>query len=220
MKILKRISTFLLLSFLVLSTSSCIDLLHEIKIKKDKSGVAFIGIESNAIGMMASLATSYLDEETKLNLNRLPINVIDKLKGIKGITQLEALTQPAQGRFGVRFHFDNPAALNKAYYALGNKEKAFFYPDIVKISRHRVKVRNVEPFVKYYLEHEQPDLIKDNYIKYLNVRIDIEVEGNIKSESIKQGKLNASGNRISYRFPLEQVMGQKTPLGTRFRYSN
>jgi pyruvate/2-oxoglutarate dehydrogenase complex dihydrolipoamide acyltransferase (E2) component len=207
-----------LLVLMLFSTTSCIDLLHEIKINADQSGQAFIGIEATTLGMLANLDPALIDEKIKQNVIDFPLKSAAKLARVKGISNIKALGRIEKGRIGIQFDFVDEKALNDAYYALADQEKKAIYPKIVKISNHRVKVRNMTPIIKRYLEKNQNAFLDNELIKYFRYRTVIEVPSVVKIASIKQGNVGGNGSLLELNVPMNKLLTQKQNSGTKFRY--
>jgi hypothetical protein len=191
---------------------------HQLDINIDQSGTAFIGIEANALGMFANIANQYLDEKSKKEILQFPLQSANLLKGIDGITNVESLTRIESGKIGVRFRFRNEKALNEAYYALAGIDKKALSPKMVKIAKHKVKLRNMSPFLIRYVEKNYPDIKKEDYLQYLNVRVKINSLRPIKESTVKQGSLNSDRQSIVYRKSLKEIITEESNMGTHFRY--
>ena len=197
--------------------TSCIDLMHEITINKDKSGEVFIGFESMALGGLINIDNQYVDEELKKLIINFPIKALNKLKEIEGISKLKAHTQLKTGRIGIQFHFNNPKTLNKAYYALGQMDKKWFYPQIVKINKHRIKIRNITPFVLKKIEEKDKSLLNNELANYVNIKTIIHLPSEVKPTSIKKGKLNKKGTTLTYVIPLKKFINNES-YGNRLKF--
>ena len=159
-----------------------------------------------------------MDEKTKNEIIGFPLEAAAILQGINGISEVKALSKIYQGRLGVSFHFDNPKALNNAYYALSQKDRKWYYPDLVKIKKHKVKLRNLTPFINHYLNQQQDSKLNDQMIKYVNYRTVIELPKSIKPNSVKYGDVNTDGVILTYVIPLREMVTNKQSTGNKVRY--
>lgn len=203
---------------LMLGLTSCIDLLNEITINKDKSGTAFVGIKVNGIAGLINLDNDLLDKDVKNSIVRFPSQSASRIEGIEGISKIETYTKLVQGKLGVQFNFKNQKALNQAYYSLLGEEKKWFYPKMVKVSAHKVKIRNMSPFIKRYFE-ENDNLLSDNdLLKYLNFTTIIHLPSKVKDDSFKKGKLSKDGQTLSYSINMKKILEENAACGNSMKY--
>ena len=206
---------FLMLS---LSLTSCIDILDEIVLNKDKSGSVFIGLESQILGTLMRSAREQIDPQIMEQLDSFPSMAAKKLKGVKGIHEINALDVIAQGRFGIAFKFDNPKALNRAYYALMDIDKKFYHPKIVKIGKHKISRRNITPQLVDQIKSNDPDLINSELIKYLNIRTVLRLPSSSTSvESAKKANTRVA-NRVLIKYPLDELIRQGASTAYKVRF--
>jgi hypothetical protein len=201
-----------------LSLTSCIDILDEIVLNEDKSGSVFIGLESRMLGTLMRSAREQIDPAIMEQLDSFPSMAADKLKGIKGIHEIDALDVISQGRFGIAFKFDSPKALNKAYYALMDMDKKFYHPKIVKIGKHKISLRNITPQLVEQIKNNSPELINSDFIKYLNIRTVLRLPASsISVESDKKANTREA-NRVLIKYPLDELVrqGESTAYKVRF----
>ncbi len=203
---------------LMLGLTSCIDLLNEITINKDKSGTAFVGIKVNGIAGLINLDNDLLDKDVKNSIVRFPSQSASRIEGIEGISKVETYTKLVQGKLGVQFNFKNQKALNQAYYSLLGEEKKWFYPKMVKVSTHKVKIRNMSPFIKRYFE-ENDNLLSDNdLLKYLNYTTVIHLPSKVKDDSFNKGKLSKDGKTLSYSINMKKILEEDAACGNSMKY--
>ena len=201
---------------LLLITSSCITIINKVEINPDKSGTAFIGVEINVLAKFKSL-NSDISKDEKNTIIKFPEVIKEKLKDIKGISNIKTFGVVNFGRFGVEFDFKNAKALNKAYYRLLDKEYKWYYPSIIKIKARGIKVKNVSPYIKSYIE-ENKDSFSEDIIKFVDVATVINVPKPIKSVDNDEGSISYNKSIFTYIIPLENIMKDNASMGFRIKY--
>ena len=212
-----RIKVHALLLIIVLSMSSCVNIVNLFKINADKSGTAFIGIEINAVSGLLDLASEYIDNDFKKKITVFPAEADEKLKGLKGVSNIKSYLEVNSGKLGVEFDFKNPKALNTALYALLDKERKCYFPDIIKIRKHKVKIRDVSFYIKEYIEdnNEEMSPLVINYIKYNTVVI---FPKKIKSVKNNTGFISYDKKTYSNIVPIKDIMEDKAVMGAIIKY--
>ena len=214
----RRFYSITLILLLAFTASSCINLLNEIKINSDKSGTSFIGIEFGALSAFMDLDSKELDPNIKSNVVNFPNIAKDKLQNIKGISNIKTLGVLSSGRIGIAFDFKNMRALNKAYYSLLDKNKKWFYPNIIKIKNHKVKLKNISSQIKSLVEDNNDNPKNAKFINYLNFRTKIIVPTKISSAKIGQGTISNNGKTFINNTSLRAIMNDNAHTGVSFNY--
>jgi hypothetical protein len=213
-KIVIRTAIFILLVFL----TSCVDLLNVITINPDKSGTSFVGMQVNAIGGLISLSGEDLQDEVKNSIVTFPSQAAKDLSTIKGIHNIKTYTTLALGKVGVEFDFDNPKALNKAYYKLFGKEKKWYYPKLISISNHKVKTRNITPFINHYFDKNESMLTESDLLKYLKFTTVIKTPSEIKTSSVQLGDLSNDKKELRYSISMKKILNESVSTANSFKY--
>ncbi len=213
---LSRKIVFLIALFSSIGLSSCVELLNEVTINKDKSGTAFIGIRVNALGGLIDMSSDYIDDEIRNSIIHFPSDAQSKLKDIKGIHSIETFTRIGQGRIGIEFQFDNPKALNKAYYKLLGENKKWYYPKLLRIRNHSVKAKNISPYIKRYFQHNESFITKSNLLKYLKYTTVIHTPKKIMETA--KGNVAADGKTLLFSVPMKKILNESASCGNYFKY--
>jgi hypothetical protein len=203
---------------LMLGMTSCIDLLNELTINKDKSGIAFIGIKVNALAGLINMDSDLIDKDVKNSVILFPSQSEARLKGVSGISDIKTFTKISRGKLGIQFKFINQKALNNAYYALLGEDKKWYYPKMLKISNHKVKVHNVSPYIKRYFEQNESILSDGDLLKYLKFTTIIHTPNEIKANSFAKGKLSSDRKTLSYSISMKKILDDKESCGNKLKY--
>ena len=204
--------------FLLLGTTSCIDFLNEIKINKDKSGTVFLGIEMNAIAGLMITESDKVSPKIKEYIIHFPSESAKLLQDVKGISNIESYTQPAQGRIGIGFNFKNQKALNEAYYKLFEMDYKWYSPNMVIIRKHKIKLRNATPYIKEYYGEIKDSFEDYTIVNYLHYKTIIHVPNSINNFSIERGSLSQDKKIFSNRTSGKEIIELNVNSGFSFRY--
>jgi len=201
-----------------LSFSSCITILDEIKLNADKSGEVFIGLESEALASVLSMAKDQLSPEIIAQIDQFPNEAKDRLTGIEGIHHISSMEQVQNGRLGISFQFDNPKALNKAYYALMDMEKKWYLPNLIKIKKHKIKRKNITPQLVKQIEENNPDLKDSQILKYLNWKSVIKLPANSTAINNVQSKSAVGNKEVVIRYSLSDLLKNEKSSAYEIRF--
>jgi hypothetical protein len=201
-----------------LSFSSCITLLDEIKLNDDKSGEVFIGLESQMLGSILSMAKDQIPTDMMDNLNTFPTEAQKRISNIEGISSVNAMDQISSGRLGINFHFKNSKALNNAYYALMEMKKTWYLPKIIKIGKHKIKRKDISPQLVKQIEKEYPDLKDSELLKYLKWETVIKLSSNSKKIETEQTKSKVGDKNIKIRYSLTEIIKDEKSTAFTIRF--
>lgn len=203
---------------LSLGLSSCIDILDEITLNDDKSGSVFIGIESQLLGSIMEAAKEQVGKKTTESLEEFPNKSKDKIKNIKGISAVKSFNQIKEGRIGISFNFDNPKALNLAYYTLLEIKKSWYSPNIVKISNHKISRRNLTKQIIDQVNQENPEIKNSEYLKYFTLKTIIRLPN--ESSSVKYGDdaVLTNGKKIVIRYTFTEVLNKEYSTAYKIKF--
>lgn len=159
---------FFLLPLILLT--SCIDLIEEIWVGDDGKGKVSFRLESESLGSLLGLASSYVNVDLLQEISKSPKDKAKVLKQVKGIHSIKTNGDFNKGALMLNFNFENGRALNKAYYAIFGLEKKWYYPAIIKVNKHRLKKKDLSKYLKKYINKNASD-VKDNKVwDYLNYK--------------------------------------------------
>jgi len=201
-----------------MSLSSCITIINKVKVNADKSGTAFIGVEINMFSKLKTLSSDNISAKEKNTIISFPEIAKQKLSGLKGISNIKTYGIVNFGRFGVEFDFKNSKALNKAYYKLMDEDYRWFYPSLIKVKSSMIKVKNLSPYIKSYIEDNEDDLLSPNIIKYVDVATIIELPRQIKYARIGKGAISHNEKIFTNITPLKSIMNEEVSIGFRLKY--
>ena len=132
---MKKLYLFCCLSCLLL-LNSCIEIVEKTDINPDKSGKISFSINGGYIGAIAfKVLNKYVDmpfvDEIKKQLQISAENI----KNIKGIKNVEYISDDKKSLYYLGFEFKNSKKLNIALYKIFGYRKGIFKPSIIKITK-------------------------------------------------------------------------------------
>ncbi len=216
--ILSMRQLFPIIFILVFSLTSCIEIVEEININKDKSGNISIKIESDNAGLILNIVNNLVgnsyEDEVKAELNK----IASKLTNQKGINNVKINLNERNGQYGISCDFENPEDLNQALYKSFGYKKTIFSPGYIKAGRHKLKKMNITPYVKKYLEKEDIAIPDGYIIDLIDYKCIYHFPDEIKSISNKNAIITNNSKTATIEFPIEKVLDNKVNTGIKIRY--
>lgn len=214
---LNKISLILII-FAQLFLSSCLELVEEIKVNKNKSGTIIYSIESmdggNIFSSLTSMFNISLEDQIRVEADKL----VQQLLNQPGISNVEYNLNGRTGTYYVKFDFQNHQSVNNAFYAVSGNKKTFFTPGYFKISGHRFKKINFAPWLKKYLEKEEIDLPQHLIADMIVFKSVIEVPNNIRRVTPRDTKISSSNRETTQRFTLSAILANEVDTGVKIRF--
>jgi len=173
-KIVKLIGFLLLM----LGSTSCIELVEEIKINSDLSGKYHLYLKHNGLEFVFNSVGQNID------LSGLE-NGLEKLKHQKEISNLRTSINPKKGKFSIQFDFSDAKSLTRAFYAGLGTKKRFYHKSFLKINASKITRPNLTPYLVKYAESQNliDEFPSEVLLDYVNYRYRIITPQNIKSAS-------------------------------------
>lgn len=204
-----------LLLMLSLSFTGCIEILEKLKVKPDQSGQYALEIDGGQLAGLMMLSGATEGPEVKALLVSLK-SIGNTLRQAEGIHNVAVDTDLSDGKISFSFDFDDQKSLNKAFYAMADMEKKFFYPKIFKLGKKNVKRTNIAPFLRMYVKREYPELHSNDFLKQVFLVSSCSIPGEITKA--KDGKINNKKNAARYRWTADGVINSKDNLKYKVKY--
>jgi len=206
------------LFILAFSLTSCIEIVEEIRINKNKSGNIALKIESDNSAMLLNIVENLFgnsyEDQVKAELTKIG----GKLTKEKGIENVEINLNERDGQYGISCDFSTSADLNRALYKAFGYKKTIFSPGYIKVGSHKLKKFNIAPYVKKYLDKENIS-IPDNYITDLiDYKSIYHLPHEMKSVSNTNAEILNNSKTVILKFPIEEVLDNEANTGIRIRY--
>jgi hypothetical protein len=209
---------FPILLILVFSFSSCIEIVEDISINKNKSGNISIKIETGNSGLLLNIVNNLFGNSYEDQIKAELTKIASKLKNEKGIENVDFNISDSEGGYGISCDFSNTADLNRALYKAFGYKKTFFSPGYIKAGSHKLKKKNISPYIEQYLENKNIT-IPDNYIvDMIDYKCIYHLPNEIKSVSNSKAVMSNEYRTASIEFPIDEVLENKVNTGIKIRF--
>lgn len=209
---------FPILFIFVFSLTSCIEIVEEININKNKSGNISIKIESDNAGLLINIVNNLVgnsyEDEIKAELKK----IADKLTNQKEINNVKINLNERDGQYGISCDFENSKDLNQALYKAFGYKKTIFSPGYIKAGNHKLKKMNITPYVKKYLEKEKIVIPEGYIIDLIDYKSIYHLPDEIKSVSNNNAEITNNSKTAIIEFPIKEVLDNKVNTGIKIRY--
>jgi len=211
---------FLLLALILSSifTTSCIDVVEEIWIHKDKSGEANFRIDIGSLGLLISAASDYINKDMLNEIINAPNEKSKKINNIKGISEVTPISLIKSGKLGLKFKFKDKKALSNAYYALVGVDKKWFYPSVFKIKKHKFKKLNLARYLQDYLEENKENFKSNDLLKMITFKAIYHIPNEVKSIKNEHHTKLISKNTVIQSYKMSTLLNEEVDLGNVIRF--
>lgn len=209
---------FPIIFILLFSTTSCIEIVEEIKINEDKSGNISIKIESDNAGLLLNIVNNLVGNSYEDQIKAELTKITSQITNESGISNVEINLNERDGQYGVSCDFSNSEDLNRALYKAFGYKKTIFSPGYIKIGSHKVKKINITPYVKKYLEKEEIEIPEGYIIDLIDYKSIYHLPNEIKSVSNNAAEITNNSKTAIIEFPIEKVLENKVNTGIKIRY--
>lgn len=206
----------LLPAVLILSLTSCIEITEQLSLAPDRSGRYILSADAGALASLLMMSGS-LDEESLHSIEKQLRAMADQLQDVQGLSDILIDTDIRDGRLSLGFGFTNPAALNRALFALSGMEKKWFLPGMYNIGKKRVIRRNITPFLRQAVKEDFPEWEQArSWIGQIRLQSRCELPGPVSKSKGQLAK--HKGNSAQFQWNALEVMEEGTSLRYRLRF--
>lgn len=204
--------------FLAVQMSSCIEIVEEITVNKDKSGTIGFSLNLGSLGGLAlGMGEKYIDANTISKLKEFPGEGASLLKGMNGIANIIPISNK-NGLFSLSFDFDNSKSLNKALYKLFNKKKSKIDPGYISIKKHKVIKKNLGPVIRLFAKKYEEKLKDKTVLKLINYKSIYHFPSPVKKKSNSLSKEEADKKTVEFSCTVEELLNSPVDIGNRIKY--
>lgn len=203
---------------ILFSLSSCIEVIEEIHINKDKSGRLSYRLESSQIGFLVNKLSGFIDISFENQLKEKVKDLAILLNGQEGIKNVEFNINQNSMDYELSCEFSDSKKLNTALYKVFGYKKTIFTPSYLKISNSKVKKINFSPMLKNYLEKEGIDIPSEYLSGVIYFKSNIYLPKNVKRAAGSQVEILNEKNLVSQTFKLTEVIQNKVNVGIKIKY--
>jgi len=217
MVFMKKCFGFLMVLFVFLSLSGCIDIVEEIKINPNKSGSIRFSMDLGALGIsFISIAKDYIDLSMLDEIKIQPFIAAKLIDKTKGITNIIPISDNDKGLYALSFDFDDDKALNEAFYKMFNSNKNIFLPKVYKISKRRIKVANLAPVIRYFANKYEKDIKDNKLFSLISFKQIFVLPGAVKK--VNNPKSTIDDYRVNLSCTIEELLNSDFNIGNKIRY--
>lgn len=203
---------------ILLSLSSCIEVIEEIHINKDKSGKLSYRLESSQIGFLmkkfSGLFEVSYEDQLKGKVEELSI-LLDLQEGINNV---EFNSNPNSMDYELSCEFSDSKTLNTALYKVFGYKKTILTPNYLKISKSSIKKTNFSPMLKKYLEEEGIEIPSNYLSEVIYFKSYIHLPKEVKKVKGSGLEIPMAENLVTQTFKLTDVIENKVNVGIKIKY--
>lgn len=203
---------------ILLTFSSCIEIVEEIHINDDKSGTLSYRLESSQIGFLLNKLSGVFDATIEDQLQEKIKEFAFLLKQQEGINKVEFTIDPVSIDYELYCEFSDSKKLNTAMYRVFGYKKTILTPSYIKVSNHKVKKRNFSPMLKDYLENEGIEIPSEYLSGLIYFNSSVYLPRKVKSATGKQVEIITDKNLVNQTFKLTDVIENKVNVGVKIKY--
>jgi hypothetical protein len=214
---MKRIHLILLL-VITLPLSSCINLVEEFWMNSDKSGRMEIRLDAGNLGFLFSTIHDYLDKKMVKELTQAPGNYAKSLKQVPGISSVKPVSNFKNGKLELSFAFDNQKALNKAWYKMLGVDKKFYYPNIYKLRKNKLKKKNLYKYFSSYVNDNKDKIKSEDVFKFISVHSIYHLPDEVnKIKNTDHTKITRK-KVVMQQYTLKELLSDEIDLGQQIKF--
>lgn len=222
----QRVAAFIFLSLLIISLTSCFEVVEEVNFNKDGSGDVILTMNLsksktrlNAIMLLDSI-NSY-KVPSKEEVRKQISQAVDRVKQIKGISNVQNSTNFDSYIFTVSCNFTDVDALNTVISAFSTKEDAA----IIKQKKHFSFNKTQNIFVRNYhyniaKEFEKTNMEDREIFKTATLTTIYRFKSNIKSSENTTAKIAGSKKAIMLRVSAQDIIANKNSIKNQIKLEN
>jgi hypothetical protein len=214
---LKKLKILFLL-FLAVQMCSCIEIVEEITVNKDKSGTIGFSLNLGSLGGLAlSMGENYIDANTISKLKEFPGEGALLLKGMDGIANIIPVSNK-NGMFSLSFDFDKSKNLNKALYKLFNKKKSIIEPGYISVKKHKLIKKNLGPVIRLFTKKYVDKLKDKTVLKLIKYKTIYHLPSPARKESNSLSKEESDKKTVEFSCTVEELLNSPVDIGNRIKY--
>jgi hypothetical protein len=210
--------SFIVLLFLSLTLTSCIEIIEEFTINSDQSGSISYRLEMGELSSMLKRFTGFTSNIPEAELKEKIEGLAKNLEHMDGINNVNYITDAESGEFVLNADFTDPKSLNQALYQTFGYEKKIFTPEYIRISNHKFKRTNLSPWIKNYLKSENIELPEDYLLDLISIRTIVNLPDEVKKFRPSNAKISKDKNQVSILYPIAGLIENQTSMGLRIKY--
>jgi hypothetical protein len=209
---------WLVATLVLMSATSCIELVEHIKIYPDKSGDYSLTLDMGALSK-TGMGNASLPE----GLLNFPQFVEEGLKDVSGISDVKAVSDKSSGFYSVSFHFKNHKVFKRALLKLAGLKYGFIIPNYMKIGKHKFRKKDIGPMVTKAIEKSDNKMLDQEFMgvevsSMINVTTTIETPQPVKRvKKNDRAKITSDPEIVEIKGTLSEIIkGMNTGVVVRY----
>jgi len=190
---------------LLLFLSSCIEIKETLTVNKDGSGNICLEVDMGK----ADKAFSQQNQQGNIlfvnEIQSTPEKADSLLRSCKGISNLKT-NAGNKGLYSVSFDFKNSKSLNEALYKLFRQKKSAFRPDLVKVSKHKIRQMSFAPIIKKYAFRESSNMFSDLIYQMIKIETVYELPSGMKTVSNIKAITENDSKKVILKYCLFELL--------------
>ena len=213
---MKKYSILLIAFILTFSFTSCIDLVEEISINKNKSGHYNLGVQADGLAGLISLNSQQFEVPAIKELDEK----ISILKQQAGISNVKKDFKANSFFFNLSFDFEDEKSLNNAMYTLAEVEPSIFIKKFLKIKNHKIIRPNLNTYLQILIQQQGllDDLPSKDVLNYINYKLVINTPSEIKRINGKYAVVMANKTTAISSFSFKDLVMNNPNISLKVKY--
>lgn len=213
---MKKYSILLIAFILTFSFTSCIDLVEEISINKNKSGHYNLGVQADGLAGLISLNSQQFEVPAIKELDEK----ISILKQQAGISNVKKDFKANSFFFNLSFDFEDEKSLNNAMYTLAEVEPSIFIKKFLKIKNHKIIRPNLNTYLQILIQQQGllDDLPSKDVLNYINYKLVINTPSEIKRINGKNAVVMANKTTAISSFSFKDLVMNNPNISLKVKY--
>ncbi|MCK5776503.1 MAG: hypothetical protein KAH25_10010 [Bacteroidales bacterium] len=213
---MKKYSILLIAFILTLSFTSCIDLVEEISVNKNKSGHYNLGVQADGLAGLISLNSQQFEVPAIKELDEK----ISILKQQAGISNVKKDFKANSFFFNLSFDFEDEKSLNNAMYTLAEVEPSIFIKKFLKIKNHKIIRPNLNTYLQILIQQQGllDDLPSKDVLNYINYKLVINTPSEIKRINGKNAVVMANKTTAISSFSFKDLVMNNPNISLKVKY--
>ncbi len=151
-------------------------------------------------------------------IKNIPAEAQTLLKSCKGISNLQTQAETEKGIYAVSFDFKNTKSLNNAIYSLFKQKKLAVMPDLIKVSKHKLKRMNFAPLLKKYMPKDTSNMMSEMFYQFINFESTYNFPTAVKKVSNSKATIENERKTVSLNYSLYDLLNTDFNYGITIKY--
>jgi len=208
----------LLVIFLTIFFTGCIEIVEKITIHKNQSGNIMYSLEPGKFSAFIAGMNDFPNSNPLGSWEDQTVVIADKLRKIEGIDSIEYKFNTETNEYYLKFSFVNVSVLNDAVYGFLDYDQNIFSPDFLKLNRHRLYRKNFVPLLHKYIMTLNFDTSIIDIADLVNFKTVVRMPDRTKSAKGDNCRISEDGVSVIQTHKLSGIIENSVNLGIRIRY--